>query len=607
MYSGRAILQIAESRVGEKYILGSRVPMNNPNFHGPWDCAEFVSWSVYQAYGILIGVRPPNPATADAYTGYWAEDAELHNATTTVARALRTPGAILLRRPHAEAPGQHPIGHIAISRGDGTTVEARGKAYGVVIAQDAAGRPWDIGVLIPGVEYAASAARAYTPPADLLMIRSPFMRGPQVVAVQRALEARSYTAGVIDGVFAGQTEAAVYNFQAASGTATDGVVGAETAGLLGLAWPIVPTAADVLAWNNAATADAARLGRIAIPAAGPPEAADARPGNAGAAGQLAALAVSAVPTSTADIAFETSGSDHFMRLPEGKKFYLGTEVGFTDDMARRGLYQPSKPEKLSQIAGAGKYNRSASEAVIGKMAYIIWPTVMAESSGYFARLNSYDRAAFTFGCYQAAAHTPNANLIVLFRRLLELPNADRYFPDLFLVADEHGVHRVHERMSNSATRSLEDAKEVRRPNGKVEVQLPDFMTYLNSNPAAVDDAERTAAARLYLWLLEDPEAGNTQVRHAADTARTRVAETRRKIPGFAATDWREVIWVNDIRHQGRGGYAAIKQALESSSPIVNLAKIGVESYPERVKTVRQCIEQLGTDGSLHDWSPADLN
>ena len=36
-------------------------------------------------------------------------------------------------------------------------------------------------------------------------------------------------------------------------------------------------------------------------------------------------------------------------------------------------------------------------------AHFIQPTITGESSGYFGRLNSYDRAAFTFGAGRAQA------------------------------------------------------------------------------------------------------------------------------------------------------------------------------------------------------------
>jgi hypothetical protein len=46
------------------------VPKNNANWHGPWDCAEFMSWIVFQGAGILYGCVDDNanPASVEAYT-----------------------------------------------------------------------------------------------------------------------------------------------------------------------------------------------------------------------------------------------------------------------------------------------------------------------------------------------------------------------------------------------------------------------------------------------------------------------------------------------------------------------------------------------------------
>jgi hypothetical protein len=73
-----------EEHLGEQYILGARAPMGDAGWHGPWDCAEFASWCVFQASGILFGVQPRHdPMLADAYTGYWGEQARADSAMIT--------------------------------------------------------------------------------------------------------------------------------------------------------------------------------------------------------------------------------------------------------------------------------------------------------------------------------------------------------------------------------------------------------------------------------------------------------------------------------------------------------------------------------------------
>ena len=41
MSSGDRIVEVARQHLGEQYIFGARAPMNNPNWIGPWDYAEF--------------------------------------------------------------------------------------------------------------------------------------------------------------------------------------------------------------------------------------------------------------------------------------------------------------------------------------------------------------------------------------------------------------------------------------------------------------------------------------------------------------------------------------------------------------------------------------
>ena len=48
-------------------------------------------------------------------------------------------------------PGK--TGHVAISKGDGTTIEAMDTAHGVAVGK-IAGRKWDVCFKVPGLEYA---------------------------------------------------------------------------------------------------------------------------------------------------------------------------------------------------------------------------------------------------------------------------------------------------------------------------------------------------------------------------------------------------------------------------------------------------------------------
>jgi N-acetylmuramoyl-L-alanine amidase len=230
MENGSALLRTAEKHLNEKYVFGARVPMDNAAWTGPWDCAEFASWCYFQVCGELFGCnQKTDPATADAYTGYWKRDALKEKCATSIAGAKSTPGAMLLRYP---APGL--IGHIAISDGKGGTVEAHSTKRGV-IRSTVDGRRWDIGVLPPRLAYKTpQKLNAYAPAGLVLRLKEPRMSGNLVRRLQEKLNMLGYSAGPVDGVYGPHTMAAVQVFQLSEGLAADGEAGQQTLHALGL-------------------------------------------------------------------------------------------------------------------------------------------------------------------------------------------------------------------------------------------------------------------------------------------------------------------------------------------------------------------------------------
>lgn len=228
MISGSDVLQIAKAHFGEKYVLGARAPMANSNYKGPWDCAEYCSWCVYQASGILFGVRPTSdPMRADAYTGYWAQQSGDADCRIPLEDAFVTPGSLLLRAP---ATGRG--GHIAFSDGRGKTMEARGARYGVG-AFGALNRRWDYGILVPGIRYFVRDRTIDLEPAPFtLRVTQPLMRGSRVRKAQKALAKLGYAVGDIDGIYGPQTESAVIAFQSDNGIVADGEIGRRTLKIL---------------------------------------------------------------------------------------------------------------------------------------------------------------------------------------------------------------------------------------------------------------------------------------------------------------------------------------------------------------------------------------
>ena len=101
------------------------------------------------------------------------------------------------------------------------------------------GRRWDIGVLVPGIEYSERDAgeEMKAPRVVIYRLTEPHMTGPTVREIQRALKEKGFPAGPIDGDFGPSTHAAVVSFQASRGLVIDGEVGQKTARALGVKLP----------------------------------------------------------------------------------------------------------------------------------------------------------------------------------------------------------------------------------------------------------------------------------------------------------------------------------------------------------------------------------
>jgi len=230
MPTGKDIVNVARQHIGEKYIFGAPVPKDNPAWKGPWDCAEFASWCVYQVSQKLYGCNDDScsPSGADAYTGYWGRDVGRLGIEISLAQAATIPGALVLRNPGTKC------GHIVISDGNGGTIEAHSTARGV-IADTLDNRRWDTGILIPWITYAPSDQVTVVVPSGLIYrVTSPPMESATVLAIQKALVRRRLNPGALDGKYGPHTAAAVTAFQRAKGLVADGEVGPQTAQALGV-------------------------------------------------------------------------------------------------------------------------------------------------------------------------------------------------------------------------------------------------------------------------------------------------------------------------------------------------------------------------------------
>jgi N-acetylmuramoyl-L-alanine amidase len=236
MSFGDDIVALARTHIGEKYVLGANAKFLQPQFKGPWDCAEFVSWVIFQVSNekLLLGCVPRDPARADAYTGYWADDAKKYGLIISINDALETPGAALLRTPVGK-----PHGHIAISVGDGKkTVEAYDTAHGVISGPaDPAKRGWEFGIRIPKPDEWASLTETASKPNNWFFrpTASP-APDPRVESIENALQDKGVKIGSGTGRFTPKLARAVATFQKQEDLVVDGMVGKQTSKALDLDW-----------------------------------------------------------------------------------------------------------------------------------------------------------------------------------------------------------------------------------------------------------------------------------------------------------------------------------------------------------------------------------
>ena len=129
----------AMRQAGDPYVWGSSASPSDPD-PTAFDCSELTKWAAKR-----VGIDLPD--------GSWLQYLKLkeQGALVPVEQALQTPGALLFsfsQEPTAGG-GRPSQAHVAISLGDGKTIEARGKKYGVGTF-DAANR-FEYGAIIPGL------------------------------------------------------------------------------------------------------------------------------------------------------------------------------------------------------------------------------------------------------------------------------------------------------------------------------------------------------------------------------------------------------------------------------------------------------------------------
>ncbi|MGO9176307.1 MAG: peptidoglycan-binding domain-containing protein [Desulfobaccales bacterium] len=232
--TGADILQKAKTRLGDSYVFGALTPVGAPDPR-VFDCSKLASWAVYQAAQIIYGADHDdgNPLKVYGGTIYWNRDARSVGSIVSLDEAAATPGAAVLRLATTSL-----CGHIVISDGLGGTVEAHSTAAGV-ICSTLHGRRWDLGILVPRIEYPRQQPIHVMPPDPIFRLASPLMRGPTVQRLQEALlqwhRLPACESLEADGVYGPETELAVAAFQRSQGSlVADGEAGPATLRALGI-------------------------------------------------------------------------------------------------------------------------------------------------------------------------------------------------------------------------------------------------------------------------------------------------------------------------------------------------------------------------------------
>ncbi len=183
------VVGLALAQQGDRYVGNAEASPADPN-PSEFDCSELVEWACARA-----GVTPTMP------DGSWIQQrwCKSQGQIVSVDQAIATRGALLFNHrddagnPVDPGPTCPPHAHVAISLGDGRTIEAMGTKFGVLVAS-ARNRSWTAGALIPGCTYGAAPTPSPTPsPAGgpSPRVDKPYLvqgaQGPAVAEMQQLL------------------------------------------------------------------------------------------------------------------------------------------------------------------------------------------------------------------------------------------------------------------------------------------------------------------------------------------------------------------------------------------------------------------------------------
>jgi cell wall-associated NlpC family hydrolase len=180
-------LDSARDQVGDRYVFGAEASLGNPD-PKVFDCSELTQWAAHQA-----GVKIPDGATAQYL------HLKNRGMLIPVDKAKDTPGALLFSFDREPRPGdgRTPGAHVAISLGDGRTVEAQNSRVGVI--ESKAGSRFEYAAVLPGISDGSAT------PAAALSTAGPVVAPPP--APEPAVEEPPPPLGGADSDHDGLTDA----------------------------------------------------------------------------------------------------------------------------------------------------------------------------------------------------------------------------------------------------------------------------------------------------------------------------------------------------------------------------------------------------------------
>ena len=142
------VLLWAVAQAGDRYVFGAVVEFNNDN-PNEFDCSGLVAWACNHA-----GVQPNFPHAS------WLQAKQCHDAKADISvdEGVATRGALLFGFTEGVDPftanSRLDHAHVAISLGNGRTIEAASQRWGVgTFSADKLKRGWTHAALIPNVDY----------------------------------------------------------------------------------------------------------------------------------------------------------------------------------------------------------------------------------------------------------------------------------------------------------------------------------------------------------------------------------------------------------------------------------------------------------------------